>query len=125
MTGYFSLEFTIKNKCEITSVNNELVLKHGAMTPDVVSGSKVISKELSLSCEIPTGVRFQFQPQKVELGNGVSSRLTLKISDKEYSDNPVSAVIDNSKLRVISTLQGKSDAAGELYGVSVLTALYD
>ncbi|HFT9547617.1 TPA: hypothetical protein ACGTAX_004807, partial [Escherichia coli] len=59
------------------------------------------------------------------LGNGVSSRLTLKISDREYSDNPVSAVIDNSKLRVISTLQGKPGAAGELYGVSVLTALYD
>ncbi|MDK6579362.1 hypothetical protein QP300_11020 [Escherichia coli] len=125
VTGYFSLEFTIKNKCEITSVNNELVLKHGTMTPDVVSGSKVISKELSLSCETPTGVRFQFQPQKVDLGNGVSSRLTLKISDREYSDNPVSAVIDNSKLRVISTLQGKPGAAGELYGVSVLTALYD
>lgn len=125
-TGYFSIGFTIKNKCEITSlINNKLELEHGTMTPDVVSGHRVTSKELSLSCKTPSRVRFQFQPQKVDLGNGVSSRLTLKISDREYSDNPVSAVIDNSKLKVISTLQGKSDAAGELYGVSVLTVLYD
>ena len=125
-TGYFSLKFTIKNKCEITSlINNKLELEHGTMTPDEVSGHRVTSKELSLSCKTPSRVKFQFQPQKVDLGNGISSRLTLNISGTEYSDNPVSAVIDNSKLKVISTLQGKSDVAGELYGVSVLTVLYD
>lgn len=125
VTGYFSIEFVVKNKCDITSKNNELVLKHGTMTPDIVSGNKVISKELSLSCVAPTDVKFQFQPQRVELGNGVSSKLTLKISDREYSDNPVSATINSSKLKVISTLQGEVVAAGELYGTSVLTVFYD
>lgn len=125
VTGYFHIEFKVNNKCDVISPNNELVLKHGEMTPDMVSGNKVASKELSLSCLVPSSVKFQFQPQRVELGNGISSKLTLKISDKEHSENPVSSVIKNSKLKVVSTLAGKVGAAGELYGSSVLTILYN
>lgn len=124
VTGYFSIEFVVKNRCEISS-SNEIVLKHGIMKPSEVKENQVVSDEVSVSCEIPTPVTFQFHPQKVELGNGVSSQLALDFLGRRYIDKTMPVIIHNDKFSVISTLNGQSDLAGELYGTSVLTMLYD
>ncbi len=126
VTGYFSISFSVKNKCDVLPVNTVLDLNHGIMTPYQVSGNKVISESFSLSCNIPTSVKFTFQPQNVELGNGVSSKLTLKVSGKEYSDVSVPVSIYRDTLQITSTLQQKQDTpAGELHGSSILTVNYD
>ncbi|HDY1778227.1 TPA: hypothetical protein RPB66_004004 [Escherichia coli] len=125
VTGYFSINFVIKNKCEI-SYKNDILLDHGTLTPDDINGNQASSDELSVSCQIKTPVRFQFNPQQVELGNGVISQLSLNFSGKNNLDMSIPEMIKNDKFKVTSTLQKKSNVmAGKLKGVSVLNITYD
>lgn len=125
LTGYFSINFLVKNKCEISYKNN-IVLDHGTLTPSDINSSQVSSDELSVSCQIKTPVRFLFNPQHVDLGNGVISQLSLNFSGKKYLDMSIPKMIKSDKFKITSILQKKSNVmAGKFKGVSVLNILYD
>lgn len=102
----------------VCDINGPDTLDHG-LIPLGVTTASYTSVNASLICNVPSNVELRAIPNTIELGKGVSSRITFNNSERLKLMSTTNAVIN-----IGSTLSGTPTQAGVLNGTAVVVVSF-
>lgn len=102
-------------KCDLEMVGSNII-DHGTLLDTEVNGNTKTAT-VTLRCTKPAAVEFRLLDHPVELGNGITSTVTI-----EGSESPVITVNDFKNINIESRLSALNPIAGRFTGNVVLIA---